>query len=234
MTLYPTAIDNDISLPPAIGDDFNSVNANIGATQAIETELGILPAGAYATVRTRLDILEARINNPFAPAPNTINPFFIGNTGVTIQAGSGDPNIVLAVPPDKAGSLFLREDGYAQQTLYVFATDGYWHSVELNSNAPVVVETRTIASSYTVDSISPDYIIFCNASSPITVQLTVSMAGRQLIIKDVSNSGNTATNTITILPFGTQKIDNASNFIINVNQGSITITGDGINNWWIV
>lgn len=233
MTNYPNGIDDNMSIPPASGDDADSINANISATIAIEEELGIVPSGVYADVRTRLDILEARINNPNAPAPDVLNPFFIANTGVTIQAGSGDPNVVLAVPPDKAGSLFLREDGYAQQTLYVFATDGYWHSVELNSNAPVVVETRTITNNYTVDSISPDYIIFCNASSPIIVQLTASLVGRQLIIKDVSNSGNTSTNTITILPFGAQKIDNASNFIINVNQGSITITGDGTS-WWIV
>ena len=178
-----------------------------------------MPGGAYANVRIRLDILEARINNPFAPAPDVLNPFFISNTGVTIQAGFGDPNLVLAVPPDKAGSLFLREDGYVQQTLYVFATDGYWHPVELNSNGSVITETRTINSNYTIDSISPDYVILCNASSPITVQLPTTTAGRQLIIKDIS--GAAATNHITILPSAGQFIDGAANFIITVNKGAI-------------
>lgn len=96
---------------------------------SIEEELGLQPQGVYADVRTRLDILEARINNPYAPAPDVLNPFFIANTGVTIQAGFGDPSFVLAVPPPKAGSLFLREDGYNDQGLYSFRPDGYWHLI---------------------------------------------------------------------------------------------------------
>jgi len=83
----------------------------------IQEELGPNPQGVYASVRVRLDILEARINNPLAPAPTVTNPFIIGNSGVTISAGSGAPN-TSPVP----GSLYLREDGYI--TLYSFI-DGY-------------------------------------------------------------------------------------------------------------
>ena len=102
---------------------------NIGATEAIETELGITPSGVYADVRTRLDILEARINNPLIPAPNVLNPFFISGTGVIIQTGVGDPNIVLALHPPTFGSVFLRQDGSFSQALYVFATNGTWYPV---------------------------------------------------------------------------------------------------------
>jgi hypothetical protein len=111
-------------------DKAATINALVAAVTAIEVELGVVPAGVYADVRTRLDILEARINNPFAPAPDVLNPFFIGNTGVTIQAGFGDPNAVLAIPPPKPGSLFLREDGYNDQGLYSFRPDGYWHQID--------------------------------------------------------------------------------------------------------
>lgn len=128
MTLYPNGIDNPTTLPPATGDDAISVNANIAATEAIETELGILPAGVYSSVRTRLDILEARINNPFAPSPDVTNPFFIGTSGVSIQDGYGDPNVrgILGTP----GSLFLRIDGYNIQGLYSFRDDGAWHQID--------------------------------------------------------------------------------------------------------
>lgn len=108
-------------------DKAYTINDLIAAVEAIETELGIVPSGVYANVRARLDIVESRINNPNAPAPDVLNPFFIGNTGVTIQAGFGDPNIVVAVNPQNA-SLFLREDGYSNQGLYQFA-DGYWYLV---------------------------------------------------------------------------------------------------------
>jgi hypothetical protein len=125
MTLYPTGIDNNYSLPPATGDDAISVNAAIEAIEAIETELGIVPSGVYADVRARLDILEARINNPFAPSPDVSNPFYIGNTGVTIQAGFGDPNVTLSVPPH-TGSVFLQEDGYGGANVYSYGIDEDW------------------------------------------------------------------------------------------------------------
>ena len=123
MTNYPNNYDDSTSLPPADGYDAASINANIGATEAIEFELGLVPSGPYASVRTRLDILEARINNPFAPAPDVLNPFYIGNTGVSIQAGVGNP-AVLAVPAVN-GSLFLREDGSSFNQVYSYQ-GGFW------------------------------------------------------------------------------------------------------------
>jgi len=226
MTNYPNSIDNGTTLPPASGDDATSVNASISAIEAIETELGIVPAGAYATVRTRLDILEARINNPFAPAPNVLNPFFIGNSGVSIQTSVGDPNIlhVLAVP----GSLYLREDGY--QNVYVFRPDGYWHDVD--ASATLTVATRTISSSYAVDSLSSDCVILCNATIPITVTLPATpTVGRQLIIKDIS--GNARTNFITVVPTG-GKIDGSTSFVLQVNMASLTIVVGNDLNWYIL
>lgn len=112
-------------------DKAYTINDLIEAVIAIEDELGSLPAGAYASVRTRLDILEARINNPYAPSPNVNNPFYIGGSpvsGVSIQDGYGDPRITL--PPAIPGSLYLREDGYAIQGLYAFRPDGYWHQID--------------------------------------------------------------------------------------------------------
>jgi hypothetical protein len=112
-------------------DKAATINALVTSVEAIEMELGLLPAGVYATVRTRLDILEARINNPFAPAPNVPNPFYIGGSpvsGVSIQAGFGDPTITK--PPAIPGSLYLREDGYNIQGLYAFRPDGYWHMID--------------------------------------------------------------------------------------------------------
>lgn len=43
---------------------------------AIEATLGPTPSGIYSDVRVRLDILEARINNPNVPTPNVTNPFY--------------------------------------------------------------------------------------------------------------------------------------------------------------
>lgn len=230
MTKYPNQIDDNTTLPPATGDDANSVNANISATEAIENELGIVPSGVYADVRTRLDILETRINNPFAPAPNVLNPFFVANTGVTIQAGLGDPNVTLALPPPKAGSLFLRTDGNIIPALYSFSNDGYWHQIAAVGFA--LEQVTTVTSNYLVDSGGvTDNIILCNAGATMTVTLPIPSKGRVLSIKDIS--GHASSNPIVIFHHSTETIDGLSSYAININYASISLVGDG-NNWWIL
>lgn len=62
-TLYPSLLDNNTSLP-AFVDLKTPVRAEEGnrlreAILAIEGELGLQPSGTYASVRARLDALEA-------------------------------------------------------------------------------------------------------------------------------------------------------------------------------
>jgi hypothetical protein len=186
MTQYPREIDNDTTLPPATGDDRISVNANIGATEAIETELGITPSGVYADVRTRLDILESRINNPLVPAPNVLNPFFISGTGVNIQTGVGDPNVVLALHPPSPGSLYLRQDGYVPEGLYVFYSDGYWvptggEEVVSNISALAALPGQEGSSVY-VTSVESSWYYVADGSQFVIDNITVEAT---------ANGGNT-------------------------------------------
>jgi len=98
-----------------------AINALIDAVTVIEKVLGILPNGMYSDVRVRLDILEARINNPNSQAPNVTNPFYIdGYGGVSISVGNG-------VPTENRvnGSLYLRRDGYTNEGLYL-RRDNTW------------------------------------------------------------------------------------------------------------
>lgn len=108
-----------------IDDKAEAINALIEAVEAIERELGITPSGVYSDVRVRIDILEARINNPLAPAPNVENPFFIGDDGVSISTGDGYPT-----ENRLPGSLYLRKDGYGNEGLYARRPDGYWHQID--------------------------------------------------------------------------------------------------------
>lgn len=87
-----------------IDDIISSLKESI---ENLEKDLGVSPGGAYPNARIRLDILESRINNPLLPSPNVENPFFIGNSGVTISTGIGYPTT-----NSINGSLFLRQDGY--------------------------------------------------------------------------------------------------------------------------
>jgi hypothetical protein len=219
-------------------DKAYTINDLIGAVIAIETELGSLPAGDYASVRTRLDILEARINNPFAPAPNVENPFYIGLSGVSIRDGYGDPNVggISAIP----GSLYLREDGYVTQGLYVYRNlnpgpGGAWYQVELSTDdiagGDNVQQTTITYPIYIVDGYAPDYMIFTDSSSfPIDVVLPVPTPGRVLFIKD--KTGQAATYNVTVSPHGSEKIDGASTYVLNLAHAVVQLVSDGTN--WAV
>ncbi len=67
MSKFPAQIDNEVSLPRVIDNlstaRGDSVNRLRSAIIAIESELGIKPAGTYSTVRARIDTLEDAINN---------------------------------------------------------------------------------------------------------------------------------------------------------------------------
>jgi len=101
-----------------------AINALNDAVDTIEAILGINPFGVYANVRVRLDILEARINNPNSPAPNVTNPFYIdGYGGVSVSVGDGYPT------EDRVdGSLYLRRDGYVYEGLYE-RRNGVWQLI---------------------------------------------------------------------------------------------------------
>ncbi len=90
------------------------------AVDDITTELGTDPSGVYSNTRARLDILEARINNPNAPSPTVENPFIVGTSGITIAAGSGAPSSSAV-----NGSLFLRSDGAPTEGVYT-RRSGVW------------------------------------------------------------------------------------------------------------
>lgn len=96
------------------------INQILEAIQSIQKNLGVVPGGVYADARVRLDILEARINNPLEPYPTVENPFIIGNSGISISTGSGPPTENLL-----DGSLYLRQDGSPDQGLYA-RRNGAW------------------------------------------------------------------------------------------------------------
>jgi len=86
--------------------------------------LGTDPEGVYANVRVRLDILEARVNNPGVPTPTVTNPFYIdGYGGVSISTGDGYPS-----ESRVNGSMYLRRDGAVTEGLYL-RRSGNWELV---------------------------------------------------------------------------------------------------------
>jgi hypothetical protein len=229
MTNYPNQIDDNTALPPASGDDATAVNANISATKAVEVELGLAPSGVYADVRTRLDILETRINNPLVPAPNVLNPFYISGTGVTIQTGIHDPS-TLALPPPSPGSLFLRQDGYSPEGIYIYRPDGYWHQMNLIGINRRVGSIVTFATSpYNIQQ-NDDFIPVDSTSGNVTANLpAIPVVGKGYTIADIS--GAAPAHNITVSGNGKNIIGAASNTISLAYQ-QLTVVFNGFN-WTI-
>lgn len=91
---------------------------------------------------------------------------------------------------------------------------------------------RTITANLTIDTTTTDYYILCNHSGAINVTLPPPVAGRVLVIKDISGAANT--NNITLVRNGTEQIEGiAASRLLQTNFGSWTLTTDGTN-WWIV
>jgi hypothetical protein len=94
--------------------------------------------------------------------------------------------------------------------------------------------TKTITSSYTVDTTTADDIILCNQSAGITITLPAATVGRTIVIKDIS--GNAQTNPITIAPaVGTTNIEGLNaNKVLYTNYGAWTFTVGSAGNWWMI
>jgi hypothetical protein len=134
MANYPYSFDNNITIPGVSGStpEDIAITALRSAVFAIEFELGITPSGIYPDVRTRLDILESRIN--FSVPPGFINqgyivsPLILWNTvtgpALTISDGYGAPT-----ENRLSGSLYMRGDGYANNQLYV-RLNGSWFPIQ--------------------------------------------------------------------------------------------------------
>ena len=105
------------------------INKILEAIQSIQQNIGVTPGGVYSDARVRLDVLEARINNPLVPYPTVDNPFIIGNSGISISTGSGPPTENLL-----DGSLYLRQDGSSEQGLYA-RRNGAWVRIGIQSAA---------------------------------------------------------------------------------------------------
>lgn len=100
-------------------------------------------------------------------------------------------------------------------------------SIDINGTQGV---KRTQISGNT--TLSNNYFVsVITSATTITVTLPPAsgIGNRVYVIKD--KSGNASTNNITIIPDGSDTIDNISNFVISINYESIHLITDGINNW---
>jgi hypothetical protein len=103
----------------------------------------------------------------------------------------------------------------------------------LTLGAGLTVHTATAtASPYTIDGYAAkDYTIFVDTTTAMTINLPAPTNGRVVIIKD--STFNAATNNITIVRNGSEKIEGvAASRILSSNGMSITLTSNGTD-WFV-
>lgn len=155
---------------------------------------------------------------------STSIPSFTVNGKGLITAASG--NVVIAPAGTLTGTTL-------NSTVVSSNLTSFGSSTAITTGAGGMnVTTRTITGNLTVDTTTTDYIIFCNQSTGITITLPAPSNGRQLVIKDISGTANT--NNITIAQHASEQIEGiAASFVYSVNYGSLTLTSDGTN-WWFI
>jgi hypothetical protein len=92
---------------------------------------------------------------------------------------------------------------------------------------------RLISTGTTDTASSSDGVIGWKSATAGAKTQTIPAAtvSQTLTIKDAK--GTSATDSISIIPLsGT--IDNAANYLLNVNFGSVTLVADGVSNWMVI
>ena len=91
----------------------------------------------------------------------------------------------------------------------------------------VNVKYRNISATYTATTSDDYFINITTGTFTLNLPTAATPYGQVYVIK------NSGTGTVTVDPNGSQTIDGATTFTMNVQNGSITIIGDG-SNWKIV
>jgi hypothetical protein len=231
-----------IGTTPAIGTFIDAVNVSGAAKRLVFTGYG-----TGSTVGTRGRFARGSLATPAAVQSGDTLNFLSGQGYGTSQfptASTGAANFI-------AGETFTNTSNQTYFTVnttptgsvtsaeaFRVATTGVTLGPQSASTA--IHQTnggrsrtnKTITTTYTVDTTTTDDIIYCNQSTAFTITLPTPTSGRTIVIKDIS--GTAQTNTITVAPHASEKIEGlTASKPLNTNFGSWTFSSDGVS-WWMI
>jgi hypothetical protein len=97
---------------------------------------------------------------------------------------------------------------------------------------PVTGTTRNISTTYTIDSITPDYELYASTSGgAFSVTLPAPTAGRQLLLHDGGYSFGTS--ALTLVQHASEKISGvAASKVLSATGATYLISSNGTD-WWV-
>ena len=189
----------------------------------------IVDTGDTTPIITQINDTNVNEQIKFTTTASAVNELTIANAATgnapEISATGSDTNIDLKITPKGTGKInldgikFPSADGSAGQAL---VTDGSGVLSFADAGRTGAVNWDTTAKTTTVTAASGVGYFVNTTSGAVTVNLPSAVAGDIVAVSDYANTA--ATNNIIIDPNGTDKIQGVnSNYVINVNGGTVTL-----------
>lgn len=194
-----------------------------------KTEYGVVEIGDYIKVLDGIISLDQDVSPSADVSFNQVT--IDGKEAVTSVTPSSGDGIQLTdvVSTGNSTSFTVSNTG----VLSLVAGDGISISgstgnVTISASGADLIATIGVTGNYTATA--DDEYIGVYSAAAVTISLPVGITGRVYTIKDEYGQGS---GKITIKPFGTEKIDNASTYIISVPNQSVSIVFRG-GQWRII
>ena len=194
-----------------------------------KTEYGVVGIGDFINVLDGIISLEQDVSPSADVSFNQVT--IDGKEAVTTVTPSAGDGIELTdvVSSGNSTSFKVSNTGVLSLTagagISLSASTG---TITVSASGADLIATIGVTGSYTATA-NDEYIGVFSAAA-VTISLPVGITGRVYTIKDEYGQGS---GKITIKPFGTEKIDNASTYIISVPNQSVSIVFRG-GQWRII
>lgn len=199
------------------------------AQPTTKTEYGVVSIGDYIKVLDGIISLEQDVSPTSSVAFSQVT--VDGKESVTSVTPSAGDGIQLSDVVSTGNSTSFKVSNTG--VLSLAAGDGITLSastgnITVSASGADLIATIGVTGNYTA-TVNDEYIGVFSAAA-VTISLPAGIIGRVYTIKDEYGQGS---GKITIKPFGTEKIDNASTYIISVPNQSVSIVFRG-GQWRII
>lgn len=188
-----------------------------------KTDYGLAEVGDYIKVLDGIISLEQDVSPTASVAFAQV---LVGGrqavTSVTPSSGSGI-ELTDVISTGNSTSFTLTNTGVLSLTAGDGITiSGSTGNITLSASGADLISTIGVTGSYTA-TVNDEYIGVYSAAA-VTISLPAGVTGRVYTIKDEYGQGS---GKITIKPFGTEKVDNATTYIISVPNQSVSLVFRG-------